>query len=113
MPEHKIDRSSHHHPWRKPLLFSEFSALAVLVSSMAILANQGDQEGGVSRAWLLVPAFASLVVFLSFLGLMYLRWVGEAGNTGQKRHQITLGLLALTLLGIWAYGIIRTWASLS
>lgn len=110
MPERKTDPSSPRDPRRKPLLIVEFSALALLVGSMAILANQ---SGAVSQAWLLVPAGASLVVFLSFLALMYLRWSAEAGSRGQKRHQITLGLLALTLLGIWAYGVAQTWASLS
>lgn len=97
--------------WRVPLLIAEFGALAVLVGSMSLLGGQAEEGASLNQAWLLVPALASLVVFVSFLGLMYLRWVSEAGN-GASRQRIIFALLALTLLGVWAFGIARTWQSM-
>lgn len=97
--------------WRVPLLIAEFGALAILVGSMSLLGSQADEGAALNQAWLLLPAAASLVVFLSFLGLMYLRWVSEAG-TGATRQRVTFALLALTLLGVWAFGIARTWQSI-
>ncbi|MDC0661298.1 hypothetical protein N6L25_01935 [Marinobacter sp. SS21] len=79
---------------------------------MAILSNLGQSGEPVSPGWLLVPALASLGVFASFIGLMYLRWVVAASAERQLRHKIIFGLLALTLLGVWGYGIVRTWLSL-
>lgn len=113
MVEHKTGGHSGILRWRKPLLITEFSALAILVGSMVILSRVAEGGNAISQGWLLVPAVASLAVFLSFLGLMYLRWVSEAGGQGQLRHKITFGLLTLTLLGIWAFGIARTWLSMS
>ncbi|MGM0571721.1 hypothetical protein [Marinobacter sp.] len=103
--------SQNTHPWRKPLLAAEFIALAILVGSMAML-GQASGGGQVDPAWLLIPAGASLVVFLSFLGLMYLRWVASAEAGQSRRQKILFGLLALTLLGVWAYAIAQTWQSL-
>lgn len=99
--------------WRKRLLIAEFSALAVLLISMISLARVGDPDNPLNPAWLLIPAIASLVVFLSFLGLMYLRWIAEAGGRAPLRSRIVFGLLALTLLGVWAFGIANTWSSLA
>lgn len=101
------------HPWRTPLLIAEFGSLALLVGSMALLGSQAEEGEAINRAWLLVPALASLVVFLSFLGLMYLRWIGEAGARSATRHRVIFALLAVTLLGVWAFGIARTWQSMS
>jgi hypothetical protein len=56
---------------------------------------------------------ASLAVFGSFIGLMYLRWVVAAGAKEKKRHKIVFSLLAITLLGVWSYGIFNTWISLN
>lgn len=99
--------------WRKRLLVTEFSALAVLLISMFILTGAGEPDSPVSPAWLLIPAIASLAVFLSFLGLMYLRWIAEAGGHASLRSRLVFGLLALTLLGLWAFGIANTWSSLA
>ncbi len=98
------------HPLRKPLLLAEFSALAVLLASMAWLSRHS--EGGLNPAWLLLPAAASLVVFLSFIGLMYLRWVAAAGSPDSRLHRILFFLLAITLIGVWIYGIANTWLSI-
>lgn len=100
------------HPWRKPLLALEFIALGVLVGSMAILSNLSQGTDAPNPAWLLIPALASLGVFASFIGLMYLRWVVAASAERQLRHKIIFGLLALTLLGVWLYSVVQTWLSL-
>lgn len=65
------------HPLRKPLLIAEFTALAVLLGSMGWFSSQTSSGQTISAAWLLIPAFASLGVFISFIGLMYLRWVAR------------------------------------
>ncbi|MFC4260662.1 hypothetical protein ACFOZ5_16725 [Marinobacter lacisalsi] len=104
--------SQNKHPWRKPLLVTEFVSLAVLVGSMALLGRQGRDTDPVQPFWLLIPAVASLAVFLSFLGLMYIRWVAAAGGTAAGRQKFLFSLLALTLLGVWAYAIAQTWQSL-
>ncbi|MGP9831772.1 hypothetical protein [Marinobacter sp. NSM] len=101
------------HRLRKPLLIVEFSSLAILLVSMAWFGNQSTAETPVSAVWLLVPAVASLGVFLSFIGLMYLRWVASASNEGNTRHKLIFVLLALSLLGVWVYSIANTWLSLT
>lgn len=100
------------HPLRKPLLTLEFGSLAILLISMGYFSHKADSESALSPAWLLIPAVASLAVFCSFIGLMYLRWVAlaEAGET--NRHKVIFSLLAITLLGVWSYGIFNTWVSL-
>lgn len=100
------------HPWSKPLIVIEMLALVVLIGSMALLGRQGPEGDPVHAAWLLLPAAASLVVFLCFLGLMYLRWIASAGGTTGRRQKLLFSLLALTLLGLWAYAITQTWHSL-
>lgn len=100
-------------PWRKRLLALEFLALAVLLVSMSMLGNQSGDSSPLNPAWLLIPAVASLLVFLSFIGLMYLRWVVAAEPGRSARHKLTFALLALTLLGVWAYSIARTWVSIT
>lgn len=107
MPERP---SSHTHPWRRPLLAAEFIALAILIASMALLGQSGD--GQFHTGWLLVPAIASLVVFLSFLGLMYLRWVVATEGRRSRWHKLLFSLLALTMLSVWAFAIAQTWQSL-
>lgn len=103
----------HPHSWRKPLLITEFAALAVLLVSMGWFSNQAGSGTEISAAWLLIPATASLAVFISFIGLMYLRWVVAATAERKTRHKIVFSLLVMTLLGVWAYGIANTWISLS
>ncbi|PHQ14587.1 hypothetical protein [Marinobacter profundi] len=100
------------HPWRKRLLATEFIALAILLGSMAILGRSSD-GGTLNPAWLIIPAAASLAVFLSFIGLMYLRWVVAAEAGKATRHKLVFGLLAVTLLGVWVYGIANTWLSMN
>lgn len=101
------------HPWRKPLLITEFAALAILLVSMGWFSSRSEDGAMLSPAWLLIPAAASLTVFISFIGLMYLRWVVAAAAERQTRHKIVFSLLVLTLLGVWAFGIANTWVSLS
>lgn len=98
---------------RKLLLMTEFSSLAVLLASMAWVGNRQEAGEPMDTAWLLIPAIASLGVFLSFIGLMYLRWVAAAAPDRQTRHRIVFALLTLTLLGVWAYAITNTWLSLN
>lgn len=99
--------------WRKPLLIIEFSALAVLLASMGWFSSQASGTDPLSPAWLLIPAVASLAVFISFIGLMYLRWVVAAAAERQLLHKVVFALLVITLLGVWAFGIANTWTSLS
>lgn len=101
------------HPWRVPLLIAEFSALAILLGSMFVLSSLARDGSTFNTGWLLIPAIASLVVFISFIGLMYVRWIAasEAG-TGTK-HKVVFGLLTLTMLGIWAFSIAQTWSSIT
>jgi hypothetical protein len=99
--------------WRKPFLIMEFSALAVLLSSMGWFSSRAEGDDPLSPAWLLIPAVASLGVFISFIGLMYLRWVVAAAAGRQLLHKVVFALLVVTLLGVWAFGIANTWTSLS
>lgn len=99
--------------WRKPLLIVEFSALAILLASMAWFSSLAESGEPLNPALLLVPAAASLAVFVSFIGLMYLRWIVAAAAERQVRHKIVFSLLVITLLGVWAFGIANTWVSLS
>ncbi|HTN35014.1 MAG TPA: hypothetical protein VL091_13480 [Marinobacter sp.] len=101
------------HPLRKPLLISEFTALAVLLASMSWFSGRTAEDGTLAPAWLLIPAIASLVVFLSFIALMYLRWVAAAEGAGRSRQKIVFLLLAITLISVWAYGIANTWLSIN
>jgi len=101
------------HPLRKPLLIAEFTALAVLLASMGWFSSQTSDGQTISAGWLLIPAFASLGVFISFIGLMYLRWVASAESGNRFKHKVIFSLLAVTLIGVWIYGIANTWISLS
>ncbi len=107
------DQNSPIQRWRKPLLILEFSALAVLLISMGLFSGQNQESDPLNPAWLLVPAVASLGVFISFIGLMYLRWIVAAAAERRVRHKIVFSLLVITLLGVWAFGIANTWVSLS
>lgn len=100
------------HPWRRPLLIAEFGALAVLLGSMFVLGRVAGPDGTLNPAWLLIPALASLTVFISFIGLMYLRWVANVKADAAIKHKLIFVILTLTLLGVWAYGIGQTWRSL-
>ena len=101
------------HRLRKPLLIIEFSALAILLGSMIWLGSTTPEGQVLAPAWLLLPALASLVVFVSFISLMYLRWVVTAGSNQLLRHKLIFALLALTMAGVWIYGIANTWISLN
>lgn len=104
---------SHPHPWRKSLLITEFTALAILLASMGWFSSRTESGAELSPAWLLLPAAASLAVFISFIGLMYIRWIVAAAAERRPRHKIVFSLLVVTLLGVWVYGIANTWISLS
>ncbi len=101
------------HPLRKPLLITEFTALAILLASMGWFSSHTGDGGTLDAAWLLIPALASLGVFLSFIGLMYLRWVAAADTANRFRHKVIFSLLAVTLISVWVYGIANTWFSLN
>ncbi|AOY89057.1 hypothetical protein BKP64_13285 [Marinobacter salinus] len=101
------------HPLRKRLLITEFSALAVLLASMSWFSSHTSAGSKLDPAWLIIPAVASLCVFLSFIGLMYLRWVSAADSSNRFRHKVVFSLLAITLIGVWMYGIANTWLSLN
>lgn len=101
------------HLLRKPLLIGEFTALAVLLASMSWFSGRSADGEQLSPAWLLIPAIASLIVFLSFIGLMYLRWVAAADSPGRSRQKVVFLLLATTLIGVWVYGIANTWLSIN
>ncbi len=101
------------HPLRKPLLIVEFTALAILLGSMGWFSSHTSGGGTLNASWLLIPALASLGVFLSFIGLMYLRWVAAAETANRFRHKVIFALLAITLIGVWVYGIANTWFSLT
>ena len=101
------------HPLRKPLLALEFGSLAILLISMGYFSHKAESASALNPGWLLIPAMASLAVFCSFIGLMYLRWVALAETREKTRHKFLFSLLALTLLGVWSYGIFNTWVSLS
>lgn len=100
------------HPLRKPLLIVEFTSLAVLLASMGWFSTQSSDGEAISAAWLLIPALASLGIFLSFIGLMYLRWVASAQTGNTFRNKLIFLLLAVTLISVWIYGIANTWLSL-
>ncbi|WP_336367457.1 hypothetical protein [Marinobacter sp. C2H3] len=99
--------------WRKRLLTVEFGSLAVLLATMLWLSGQAKGGEGFATAWLLIPTVASLGVFGSFLGLMYLRWVALTDPKHRQRQKLLFTLLAVTLAGVWAYGIGNTWLSLN
>ena len=113
MPDNSQKNNLPRHPWRAPLLIAEFSALAVLIGSMFIFSSLARDGSTFNTAWLLIPATASLVVFISFIGLMYLRWVNTAGADSGTRHKVVFALLTMTLLGIWAFSIAQTWSSIT
>lgn len=112
-PKHSAEQAPES-PWRRPLLITEFSALALLIGSMVLLSRMGSESQPISPAWLMIPATASLIVFLSFLGLMYQRWFAAAGNAARsRRHQWLFGILAVVLVSFWGYAVLETWRSLA
>lgn len=113
MPDSSQKNNLPQHPGRVPLLIAEFSALAVLLGSMFIFSNLARDGSTFNTAWLLIPAVASLVVFISFIGLMYLRWVNASEAGSRIKHKVVFALLTLTLLGIWAFSIAQTWSSIT
>lgn len=106
-------RNSPRSGWRPILLTTEFSSLALLLISMAWLSQRAGAGESFPALWLLLPALASLGVFASFIGLMYLRWVAAAGVRNPARQKLLFALLAITLLAVWVYAMIRTWLSLT
>jgi hypothetical protein len=80
---------------------------------MRWFSGHAAEGNSLASVWLLVPAIASLIVFASFIGLMYLRWVVAAEEKGRTRQKIVFLLLAITLIGVWLYGIANTWLSIN
>ncbi|WP_152208496.1 hypothetical protein [Marinobacter changyiensis] len=113
MPDRSQKNNLPSHPWRVPLLIAEFFALAILLGSMFIFSGLARDGATFDTGWLLIPAVASLVVFVSFIGLMYLRWVAASEAGSGTRQKVVFALLTLTLLGIWAFSIVQTWSSIT
>lgn len=100
--------------WQRRLLTVEIVSLLILVASLFLVGRGTPDQEPVSPGWLLIPAIASLTMFLSFLGLMYLRWNASAATNSRQRIQnLLFVLLTVTLLSIWAMAILETWRSLS
>lgn len=102
------------HQWKRRLIITEILSLLILIASLYWLGQDSPDQTPINPYWLLVPALASLVTFLSFLSLMYLRWT-ESAVTGprQRVQQILFGIMVLMLLSIWALAITQTWQSLN
>lgn len=99
---------------KRRLLLIEILSLLILVASLVLLSQEAAGPESPTPYWLLLPALASLTTFLSFLGLMYLRWVKSVASGTRKQVQnILFAIMALTLLGIWALAIAQTWQSLN
>tara|TARA_R100000322_G_scaffold138102_2_gene93931 strand:+ start:375 stop:785 length:411 start_codon:yes stop_codon:yes gene_type:complete len=100
--------------WKLRLVVLEVISLLTLIASLFVLRGSAAENGAPTLLWLLLPAGASLTMFLSFLGLMYLRWVASAGSGNRKRvHTILFGLMTITLLSIWALAMVQTWQSMN
>lgn len=100
--------------WKLRLVVLEIISLFILIASLFLLRGSAAENGAPTLAWLLLPAIASLTMFLSFLGLMYLRWVASASSGNRKRlHTILFGLMTITLLSIWALAMAQTWQSMN
>lgn len=100
--------------WKRRLLVTEVISLLILIASLYILRQDTLGQEPVSRYWLILPAVASLAMFISFLGLMYLRWIrSAAAGSRQRIQQVLFAMMALTLLGIWALAIFQTWQNLN
>lgn len=99
--------------WKRRLLAAELLSLLILVASLLLLRSQSPTTEGAIELWLLIPAVASLTTFLSFLGLMYIRWIKSAvPGTRRTLQNAIFAFMALTLLSIWALAISQTWQSL-
>lgn len=99
--------------WRTRLLITEFGALAILIGTLKWFATRQQQGLGLEPVWLLLPAVASLILFLSFLGLMYLRWAAAMHSQVAPAWRRTLfGVFAVMLLMIWAFAMLQTWQSM-
>lgn len=100
--------------WKRRLLVIEVMSLLILIASVYVVGQDTLGQGPVSPYWLLLPAAASLAMFLSFLGLMYLRWIrSAAAGARQQVHRALFAVMALALLAIWALAILQTWQSLN
>ena len=99
--------------WRKRLLITEFLALGALLVAMYALQHFHSTNPASTWIWLLVLALASLLLFVSFLGLTYLGWFsGEGSSPAGKVRRILFALLAVALLGVWVYAVRQTWQRL-
>lgn len=95
---------------RKWLLITEFLALALLLVSVYALQHFHSASPTSTWFWLLVMALASLLLFVSFLGLTYLGWFsGEGQAPPGNLKRVLFILLTLVLLGLWVFAIWQTW----
>ena len=100
-------------PWKRRLIIIEVVSLLVLIVSLWVFGQDKAAGASLDIRWLLVPVIASLTMFLSFLGLMYLRWQSSALTGSRQRVQkLLFTVMALTLLSIWALAVLQTWQSL-
>lgn len=99
--------------WRPWLLGTEFAALLVMLGSMYLLGHRSPEAPGLNPAWLLVPALSSLVLFVSFLCLTYIRWFLDTPVSGGRRTRKGIFvLLVVTLIGLWIFAMHQTWQGL-
>ncbi|UZE96513.1 hypothetical protein [Alkalimarinus alittae] len=98
------------HKHHKLSLIVEFTALFVLITSMVWI-GQIKQAGAALVTWqLALPVVASFFVLAGFLSNMYFRWIDSAGGKSSltQRNQIFFWLLALSLLSVWCFAVIKT-----
>lgn len=98
--------------WKFRLALVEIFSLVILIASLVVLGDASSTTDVLTPLWLLVPAAASLTMFLSFLGLMYLRWVVSAAHERKRIHSVLFAVMAFTLLSVWALAMVQTWQSL-
>lgn len=98
------------HKHHKLSLIVEFSALIVLVASMAWI-GQLKQAGEPLATWqIALPVIASFFVLAGFLSNMYFRWIDSAGGKSNTtvRNRVFFGLLALSLFSVWCIAVVKT-----
>jgi len=96
---------------RRLLLITECIALGVFIASLYWLGHRQTAGDGFHPAWLAIPVIASLVLILSLLGLMYLRWLSAIDQQSPPRqHRLAWGLLTVILLSVWLIAVIQIWS---
>lgn len=98
------------HKHHKLSLIVEFTALFILIVSMVWI-GQIKQAGDPLATWqLALPVIASFFVLSGFLSNMYFRWISSAGGKSSltQRNQVFFWLLALSLLTVWGFAVVKT-----